>query len=210
MNMKTHHVFGKTLAVIAATLYPITKSKKTIHDALGHVQILSTETGLRFVATDGHRLVVQDVDTTRTVNFPSWVGVIPDSKHAMGRIEIPGTEALRLAKILRMAKAKDTEPVVLRVKSDVHMLRIEHKLGFQELFITGSFDDALSQSPIGFNHDYLADALEDATSLEDVNTATVSITFHRAGQSGTRWTMNPIIVQSEKQDTFTVLMPVRL
>ena len=210
--MSTHLILGRALAEIAGTLFPITRAKgkrQHMHDAMHHVQVVTTESGaLRFVATDGHRLVVQDVDPVTNVTFPRWQEVIPDSKNEIGHIILDPHAAERLAKILRTAAAKPTEAVTLRIQRDVGMVRVDHKLGHTELAITGQFRDvpAFDEAVIAFQHNYLADALQDATALNR-QTYPVVIRFYGTAKD---WTRRAVLIESDGSDsrTFTVLMPI--
>lgn len=207
--MSTHLILGRALAEIAGTLFPITRDRKRhIHDAMHHVQVVTTESGaLRFVATDGHRLVVQDVDPVTNVTFPRWQEVIPDSKNEIGHVTIEPDVALRLAKTLHTADPKGNKPpAVLRIWRESRQLNITHELGSTSVDITGHFDSELFlDQPIAFNHAYLADALQDAVALERVSQP-VTIRFY--GPTG--WHHRPILVESASASarTFTVLMPV--
>jgi hypothetical protein len=209
--MSTHLILGRALAEIAGTLFPITRAKgkrQHMHDAMHHVQVVRTESGaLRFVATDGHRLVVQDVDPITNVTFPRWQEVIPDSKNEIGHITIEPDVALRLAKTLHTADPKgDKPPAVLRISCTLGQLNITHELGSTSVSITGRYDHELFiNQPMAVNHAYLADALQDALSLERTPQP-VTIRFY--GPTG--WHHRPILVEStsESARTFTVLMPV--
>lgn len=207
--MSTYHILGRALAEIAGTLFPVTKSKKSIHEAMGHVQIVTTESGgLRFVATDGHRLIVQDVDPVTNLSFPRWQEVIPDSRMEIGHIILDPHAAERLAKILRTAAAKPTEGVTLRIQREVGTVRVDHKLGHTELAITGQFRDvpAFDDAVIAFQHNYLADALQDATALNR-QTYPVVIRFYGTAKD---WTRRAVVIESDGSNsrTFTVLMPI--
>lgn len=207
--MQTHLILGRALAEIAGTLFPVTKSKKSVHAAMSHVQVVTTESGgLRFVATDGHRLIVQDVDPVTNVSFPRWQEVIPDSKNEIGHIILDPAAAERLAKILRTSAAKPTEAATMRIKRDVGMIRVDHKLGHTELTAAGMWRDvaAFDDAVIAFQHNYLADALQDATALNR-QTYPVVIRFYGTAKD---WTRRAVLIESDGSDsrTFTVLMPI--
>lgn len=214
--MSLLYILGAHLPKLAQTVKRITAHEKDATHPLANVQIQLVDGQVQVVTTDGYRITVHTLPAPRKeINWPTWQAIVPQEKHEIGHVIIPLAEAQRLVKILRAAKAdKTTDDVRINVihepdqgwtPSTSPQIRVRHKLGATTIEVTGDTgSEEFTKWPIGFNHDYLADALEAATSL---CAGPVTVRFYN---SASNWTLSPVRIESADGQTYTILMPVRI
>jgi DNA polymerase III sliding clamp (beta) subunit (PCNA family) len=214
--MSLLYILGTHLPKLAQTVKRITAKEKDATHPLASAQIQLVEDRVQVVTTDGHRLTVHTLPAPRKeINWPTWQAIVPQGKHEIGHVIVPQAEAQRLVKILRAAKADKTtddvrinvihEPALGWTPSTSPEIRVRHKLGATTIQVMGdTASEEFTKWPIGFDHEYLADALEAATSL---CAGPVTVRFYN---SGSTWALSPVRIESADKNTYTILMPVRI
>jgi len=214
--MSLFYILGAHLPKLAQTMKCITAKEKDATTPLANTQIQLIDGQVQMVAMDGHRLTVHTLPAPRKeINWPTWQAIVPQEKHEIGHVIVPPAEAQRLVKILRAAKAdKLTDDVRINVTHEPDQgwtpnnwpqIRVRHKLGSTAIEVTGDTrSEEFTKWPIGFDHEYLADALEAATSF---CAGPVTVRFYN---SGSTWALSPVRIESADGQTYTILMPTRI